>query len=61
MKIYYEKQNYTDKNTGEVKQAINYYVLHPELNIRLRMNPNDFTTREILIQLVESGNIESIE
>lgn len=60
MYLYYEKSQYIDKNTGEAKYVYNFYVIHPTLKVKLKLNPNDFTTREILYQLVEDGQINNI-
>ena len=50
-----EVQSYTDKTTGEIKEAINYYVDYQGIKVQLR--PADFTGREILNVMVATGLI----
>lgn len=57
IELKYSVNQYTDKN-GEVKQALNYYVEHPQLGIKLQLKPNDYTGREILEAMVNQGLIE---
>ena len=46
----HEVKQYVAKNTGEVKEAINYYVDVPfgSVSIKVQVRPTDFTGQEIL-------------
>ncbi len=54
--LYYEVNQYLDKNTGEVKNAYNLYVRFNGIKVQLR--PNDFTGREIINLMIEQDLIE---
>ena len=56
IELKYSVSNYTDRN-GETKQALNYYVEHPDIGIKLQLKPNDYTGREILESLAKAGLI----
>lgn len=49
--LYYEVNDYLDKNTGEVKKAYNLYVKYNGIKVQLR--PNDFTGREIINLMIQ--------
>lgn len=55
-KLYVERNEYVDSHTGELKEALNYYVLYGEIKIQLR--PADFTGREILNLMVNQDLIK---
>lgn len=60
LKLNYEVNAYVDKN-GEMKEALNYYVEHPVLKIKIQLKPNDYTARELLNSMVDGGLIEKGE
>lgn len=59
LELYCEEYILEDKN-GEIQVKIKYFIIHPELAVRIYLKPKDSTASDILKFLAYEGKIKHI-